>query len=42
MIRALLQRAGIIPAQPDPLDRIKTMRFEAALYRSNRPAPFWK
>jgi len=24
-----------------PLDPLKTLRFEAALHRSNKPRPFW-
>lgn len=42
MIRAILELAGIVPAKPDPLDKLKDQQFWDRANRPNRPAPFWK
>lgn len=42
MIRAIMELAGLVPAKPEPLDRIKAERFRQALFRPNRRPAFWK
>jgi len=45
MIRALLEKVGLITRQPCPFERLSERgqaRFNRVLYRKDRKPPFWK